>query len=86
MQFGRTLGVRPRPRVPLCYLAIWWIRAAIQEYVLHSNSIVKMGTTAAQKKLFFNLRQMKGRLGQHELGDLSPEAVETIAVAARQTG
>ncbi len=61
--------------------AMWWIRAAIQEYILHSNSIVKMGTTAAQKKLFFNLRQMKGRLEQHEVGDLPAEAVETIAVA-----
>ncbi len=59
--------------------AMWWIRAAIQEYILHSNSIVKMGTTAAQKKLFFNLRQMKSRLKQHDAGDLSPEAVETIA-------
>ena len=61
--------------------AMWWIRAAIQEYILHSSSIVKMGTTSAQKKLFFNLRQMKGRLGQHDLGDLSPESVETIATA-----
>jgi len=61
--------------------AMWWIRAAIQEYILHSNSIVKMGTTAAQKKLFFNLRQMKGRLEQHAAGDLPAEAVETIAVA-----
>ncbi len=60
--------------------AMWWIRAAIQEYILHSNSIVKMGTTAAQKKLFFNLRQMKARLEQHEAGDLPVEAVETIAV------
>ena len=61
--------------------AMWWIRAAIQEYILHSNSLVKMGTTAAQKKLFFNLRQMKGRLDQQETGDLPAEAVETIAVA-----
>jgi RNA polymerase sigma-32 factor len=61
--------------------AMWWIRAAIQEYILHSNSIVKMGTTAAQKKLFFNLRQMKGRLEQHAVGDLPAEAVETIATA-----
>ena len=61
--------------------AMWWIRAAIQEYILHSNSIVKMGTTAAQKKRFFNLRQMEGRLEQHEAGDLSPDAVETIAAA-----
>jgi RNA polymerase sigma-32 factor len=59
--------------------AMWWIRAAIQEYVLHHNSIVKMGTTAAQKKLFFNLRQLKNRLDLHEYGDLSPEALETIA-------
>jgi RNA polymerase sigma-32 factor len=59
--------------------AMWWIRAAIQEYILHSTSIVKMGTTAAQKKLFFNLRQLKGRLEQFEAGDLSPESVATIA-------
>jgi RNA polymerase sigma-32 factor len=59
--------------------AMWWIRAAIQEYILHSTSIVKMGTTAAQKKLFFNLRQLKGRLEQFEAGDLSPETVATIA-------
>ena len=61
--------------------AMWWIRAAIQEHILHCNSIVKMGTTAAQKKLFFNLRQMKGRLAKLELGDLSPEAAEAIAAA-----
>jgi len=59
--------------------AMWWIRAAIQEYVLHSNAIVKMGTTAAQKKLFFNLRTIKARLGEHDFGDLSPVAVRTIA-------
>jgi RNA polymerase sigma-32 factor len=59
--------------------AMWWIRAAIQEHILHSTSIVKMGTTAAQKKLFFNLRQLKGRLEQFEAGDLSPESVATIA-------
>ena len=59
--------------------AMWWIRAAIQEHILHSTSIVKMGTTAAQKKLFFNLRQLKGRLEQFEAGDLSPESVGTIA-------
>jgi RNA polymerase sigma-32 factor len=58
---------------------MWWIRAAIQEYILHSHSLVKMGTTAAQKKLFFNLRQIKNRLDEHGSGDLSPEAVETIA-------
>ena len=59
--------------------AMWWIRAAIQEHILHSTSIVKMGTTAAQKKLFFNLRQLKGRLERFEAGDLPPEAVATIA-------
>ncbi|MBO0738863.1 MAG: RNA polymerase sigma factor RpoH [Alphaproteobacteria bacterium] len=59
--------------------AMWWIRAAIQEHVLHSTSLVKMGTTAAQKKLFFNLRRIKGRLDLIEHGDLSPEAVERIA-------
>jgi RNA polymerase sigma-32 factor len=59
--------------------AIWWMRAAIQEHILHSTSLVKMGTTAAQKKLFFNLRRMKGQLERLEQGDLSSEAVETIA-------
>ncbi len=59
--------------------AMWWIRAAIQEHILHSTSIVKMGTTAAQKKLFFKLRQLKGRLEQFGAGDLSQEAVATIA-------
>jgi len=59
--------------------AMWWIRAAIQEHILHSTSIVKMGTTAAQKKLFFKLRQLKGRLEQFEAGDLSPESVTSIA-------
>jgi RNA polymerase sigma-32 factor len=59
--------------------AMWRVRAAIQEHILHSTSIVKMGTTAAQKKLFFNLRQLKGRLEQFEPGDLPPESVATIA-------
>ena len=59
--------------------AMWWIRASIQEHILHSTSIVKMGTTAAQKKLFFKLRQLKGRLEQFDAGDLAPEAVATIA-------
>lgn len=57
----------------------WWIRAAIQEYILHSWSLVKMGTTAAQKKLFFNLRRLKSRMQELELGDLPPEAVAAIA-------
>lgn len=63
----------------LATYAMWWIRAAMQEYILHSWSLVKMGTTAAQKKLFFNLRRMKGRLKALEEGDLSPENVEKIA-------
>jgi RNA polymerase sigma-32 factor len=61
--------------------AMWWIRAAIQEHILHSTSLVKMGTTAAQKKLFFNLRQMKGRMEEIEAGDLSPQSVAAIATA-----
>ncbi len=61
--------------------AMWWIRASIQEYILHSWSLVKMGTTAAQKKLFFNLRKIKGQIEAIEEGDLSPENVEYIASA-----
>ena len=59
--------------------AMWWIRAAIQEYVLRSWSLVKMGTTAAQKKLFFNLRRMKGEMKAIEDGDLKPEHLKKIA-------
>jgi RNA polymerase sigma-32 factor len=59
--------------------AMWWIRAAIQEYILHSWSLVKMGTTAAQKKLFFNLRKLKGQMAELDQGDLSPESVTKIA-------
>jgi len=59
--------------------AMWWIRASIQEYVLHSWSLVKIGTTAAQKKLFFNLRKAKGQIRAYEEGDLRPEQVKTIA-------
>jgi RNA polymerase sigma-32 factor len=59
--------------------AIWWIRAAIQEYVIHSWSLVKIGTTGAQKKLFFNLRRVKARLAEFEQGDLRPETVTAIA-------
>jgi RNA polymerase sigma-32 factor len=58
---------------------MWWIRAAIQEYILHNRSLVKMGTTAAQKKLFFNLRRLKNELGEHGEGDLAPETVMRIA-------
>ena len=63
----------------LATYAMWWIRAAIQEYILHSWSLVKMGTTAAQKKLFFNLRRLKGQLQAFDDGDLSPENVKKIA-------
>ena len=63
----------------LATYAMWWIRAAIQEYILHSWSLVKMGTTAAQKKLFFNLRRLKGQMAALEEGDLQPEVVAKIA-------
>ncbi len=63
----------------LATYAMWWIRASIQEYILHSWSLVKMGTTAAQKKLFFNLRKLKGQLQAIDEGDLSPENVKKIA-------
>ena len=65
----------------LATYAMWWIRAAIQEYILHSWSLVKMGTTAAQKKLFFNLRRLKGQMQAIEDGDLKPEQVGKIAKA-----
>ena len=63
----------------LATYAMWWIRAAIQEYILHSWSLVKMGTTAAQKKLFFNLRKIKGQMQAIEEGDMPPETVTEIA-------
>ena len=63
----------------LATYAMWWIRASIQEYILHSWSLVKIGTTAAQKKLFFNLRKLKGRLQAINEGDLAPETVKKIA-------
>ncbi|MBN9589004.1 MAG: RNA polymerase sigma factor RpoH [Alphaproteobacteria bacterium] len=63
----------------LATYAMWWIRAAIQEYVLRSWSMVKMGTTAAQKKLFFNLRKAKSHIGAIEEGDLTPEHTEKLA-------
>src|SRR5581483_5210633 len=63
----------------LATYAMWWIRASIQEYILRSWSLVKMGTTAAQKKLFFNLRRVKGQIQALEEGDLKPEQVKLIA-------
>jgi RNA polymerase sigma-32 factor len=63
----------------LATYAMWWIRAAIQEYILRSWSLVKLGTTAAQKKLFFNLRRLKGEIQALEDGDLRPENVQEIS-------
>ena len=63
----------------LATYAMWWIRAQIQEYVLHSWSLVKIGTTAAQKKLFFNLKKLKNQLGSIDSGNLSPENAREIA-------
>jgi len=63
----------------LATYAMWWIRASIQEYVLRSWSLVKMGTTASQKKLFFNLRRSKSQLQALDDGDLKPEHVDAIA-------
>ncbi|HEY3797284.1 MAG TPA: RNA polymerase sigma factor RpoH [Caulobacteraceae bacterium] len=64
----------------LATYAMWWIRASIQEYILRSWSLVKMGTTAAQKKLFFNLRKAKSQISAFEEGDLHPDQVHAIAV------
>ena len=69
----------PEKGFRLATYAMWWIRASIQEYILRSWSLVKMGTTSAQKKLFFNLRKAKSKLGALEEGDLRPENVTLIA-------
>ena len=69
----------PEKGFRLATYAIWWIKASIQEYILKSWSLVKMGTTSAQKKLFFNLKKIKNKIGALEDGDLLPENVEEIA-------
>ncbi|MDB5694754.1 MAG: polymerase factor sigma-32 [Sphingomonas bacterium] len=79
---GLMQGVKkfePERGFRLATYAMWWIRASIQEYILRSWSLVKMGTTAAQKKLFFNLRRMKSKLDAFEDGDLKPEHITKIA-------
>src|ERR1700739_3380207 len=79
---GLMLAVKrfePDKGFRLATYAMWWIKASVQEYILRSWSLVKMGTTAAQKKLFFNLRKLKNRLNALDEGDLHPDQVKLIA-------
>src|SRR5712671_425699 len=69
----------PERGVRLVTYAIWWIKASIQEYILRSWSLVKMGTTASQKKLFFNLRKAKSKISALDDGDMRPDQIKTIA-------
>jgi RNA polymerase sigma-32 factor len=83
---GLMQGVKrfdPERGFRLATYAMWWIKASIQEYILRSWSLVKLGTTAAQKKLFFNLRRLKGKLEAVEEGDLRPETVKQIATTLK---
>src|SRR5436853_880768 len=79
---GLMQGVKrfdPDKGFRLATYAMWWIKAAIQEYILRSWSLVKMGTTANQKKLFFNLRKAKSKISALQEGDLRPDQVQIIA-------
>ena len=73
----------PEKGFRLATYAMWWIKASIQEYILRSWSLVKMGTTTAQKRLFFNLKKLKNKLSASETGDLNPEHVDTISKALK---
>jgi RNA polymerase sigma-32 factor len=76
----------PEKGFQLTTYAMWWIKASIQEYILRSWSLVKMGTTANQKKLFFNLRKAKSKISVLDEGDMRPDQVETIANRLGVTG